>query len=275
AAGHGTRRDRQAQKFPGGQQPFRRPIAGVLVQQDLQPHRSAQEALGDQLGRRRRRARLAARAAAGRLIAAAADRAAVGLGLDLHLLGVLGVAPLAPGLATVGTYLLGLGKFDEFLARGQMTVVAALGSFLRPRGRLRLGVGVVLAVEALQVVGAILAGLLLGFLTEELGVEACDLAAEVFVVLSDRVEAFEGAGVHALPVAGLLSQFEVVPAQRRYLGAQLGQFGPQQVEECVSFAGVRLDAALFEQESSHHARKVARPAQSGKDGKVTAGKRTG
>src|SRR5439155_6568975 len=93
--------------------------------------------------------------------------------------------------------------------------------------------------------------------------------------LSDRVEAFEGAGVHALPVAGLLSQFEVVPAQRSYLGAQLGQFGPQQVEECVSFAGVRLDAALFEQESSHHARKVARPAQSGKDGKVTAGKRTG
>ena len=117
AAGHGTRRDRQAQKFPGGQQPFRRPIAGVLVQQDLQPHRRAQEALGDQLGRRRRRARLATRAAAGRLIAAAADHAAVGLDSDLDLLGVLGVAPLAPGLATAGTYLLGLGKFDEFLAR--------------------------------------------------------------------------------------------------------------------------------------------------------------
>ncbi len=97
ATGHRARRDRQAQEFPGGQQPFGRPMAGVLVQQDLQPHRRAQETLGDQLGWRRRRARLAARAGAGRLIAAAANHAAVGLDLDLNLLGVLAVAPLAPG----------------------------------------------------------------------------------------------------------------------------------------------------------------------------------
>ena len=112
-------------------------------------------------------------------------------------------------------------------------------------------------------VGAILAGLLLGFLAEELGIEARDLAAEVFVVLSDRAEAFEGAGVHALPVAGLLSQFEVVPARRSYLGAQLGQFGPQQVEECVSFAGARLDAALiadFREANRPHTRERRAPA---------------
>jgi len=151
------------------------------------------------------------------LIAAATNHAAVRLDLDLDLFGVLGVTPLAPGLATPATDLLGLGKFDEFLPRGQMAVVAALGPWPRPLGRLRRAV-VVLAVEALQVVGAILAGLLLGFLAEELGVEARDLAAKMLVLLFDGGEAFEGTGVHALPVAGLLAQLKVVPAQGRHLG---------------------------------------------------------
>jgi hypothetical protein len=52
------------------------------------------------------------------LIAAAAEHAAVGLDLDLNLLGVFGVAALPPGLATAGTNPLGFRKFDEFLADG-------------------------------------------------------------------------------------------------------------------------------------------------------------
>lgn len=84
-----------------------------------------------------------------------------------------------------------------------MTVVAAFGPFPRPLFRLRLRV--VGVSEAVQVVGAILAGLLLRFLAEELGVEACDLAAEMFVLLRDSGEAFAGAGVPALPVASLLA----------------------------------------------------------------------
>ena len=79
-------------------------------------------------------------------------------------------------------------------------------------------------------VGAILAGLLLGFLAEELGVEARDLAAQMFILLLDSGEAFEGAGVHALPVADLLTQFEVITAQGVHLGAQLGKLGQQLVE---------------------------------------------
>jgi hypothetical protein len=93
-------------------------MAGVLVQQDLQPHRGAQPTLGDQLGRPRRRACLAAGAAAGGLIAAAAEHTAVGLDLDLDLLGVFGVAALPPGLATARTNPLGFGKLDKFLADG-------------------------------------------------------------------------------------------------------------------------------------------------------------
>ena len=135
-----------------------------------------------------------------------------------------------------------------------MPEVAPLRAFPPPLGRLRWEVGVVvLVVEAVEVVGAILAGLLLGFLAEELGVEACDLAAKVFVVLLQGGEAFEGPGVHALPIAGLLAQFEVVPAKRRHLGAQLEELGPQLVEEDGSFAGVGLEATLFEQERSHDA----------------------
>jgi hypothetical protein len=132
--------------------------------------------------------------------------------------------------------------------------VAPLRAFPPPLGRLRWKVGVVLlVVEALELVGAILARLLLGFLAEELGVEACDLAAKMFVVLLQGGEAFEGTSVHALPIAGLLAQFEVVPAKCRHLGAQLEEFGPQLVEEDGSFAEVGLKATLFEQERSHDA----------------------
>jgi hypothetical protein len=126
-----------------------------------------------------------------------------------------------------------------------MTEVTPLRALARLPGRLGRGVVVVLVVEAVELVGTILAGLLLGFLAEELGVEASDLAAEVFVVLLDGGEAFEGAGMHALPVAGLLAQLEVIPAQGSDLGTQLGQFGAQLVEEVESFAGVRLGTALF------------------------------
>ena len=52
------------------------------------------------------------------MIAAAAEHAAVGLDLDLDLLGVFGVAARPPGLTTVGTDPLGFGKFDAFLADG-------------------------------------------------------------------------------------------------------------------------------------------------------------
>ena len=61
-------------------------------------------------------------------------------------------------------------------------------------------------------VGAILAGLLLGFLSEELGVASCDFAAQMFVVAFDVVEALECVGVPTFPVAGLLPQFEIVAA---------------------------------------------------------------
>ncbi len=103
--------------------------------------------------------------------------------------------------------------------------------------------------------------MLLRFLAEELGVETCDFAAQLFVLLLNDGEAFEGASVHALPVADLLAQVEIITAQGIHRGAQLGELRPQLVKEEVSFAGGMLGVALFEQEGSHDARNVARPAK--------------
>ena len=52
-----------------------------------------------------------------------------------------------------------------------------------------------------------------------------------------------------------------MPAQGIHLGAQLGELRAQLVEEEVWFAGVMLGVALFEQDGSRDAKKVARPAK--------------
>src|SRR5205807_3913912 len=98
------------------------------------PHRGAQPTLGDQLGGPRRRVRPAAGAAAGGLIAPTAEHPAVSLDLDLDLLGVFGVAARSPGLTTVGTDPLGFGKFDAFLADGEVLEVTPLRAFAPPLG---------------------------------------------------------------------------------------------------------------------------------------------
>ena len=52
ATGHRARRQVQTQQPPLVQQPLGGPVAGELVDQDLHPHRDAQQSLGNQLGGR-------------------------------------------------------------------------------------------------------------------------------------------------------------------------------------------------------------------------------
>ena len=63
----------------------------------------------------------------------------------------------------------------------------------------------------LQVIGAILAGLLFRFATEKVSLEFADFAAQKLQFLVHFFEALAGSSMHALPIAGLLPQFQILP----------------------------------------------------------------
>jgi hypothetical protein len=78
----------------------------------------------------------------------------------------------------------------------------------------------------LQVIGAILAGLLFRFATEKVSLEFADFAAQKLPFLVHFFEALAGTSMHALPIAGLLPQFEILPPQavnRQTQSVVLGQ----------------------------------------------------
>ena len=95
------------------------------------------------------------------------------------------------------------------LTHGQMAVIAASGrrlAGLSPAWPLGLGVGGIL-----EFIGAVAARLLLGTASKAFGLQLADLSAELFVLLLHGRETAQGIGVSALPISGLLSQFQVVP----------------------------------------------------------------
>ena len=163
-------------------------------------------------------------AGAGPLVASAMDHPAVSPHLDLDLLGVFRVAASQEGLAAVGADTVLGRQFEDFLAGGQMGVIPAFGSrVLRllttiPPGSL----GVVLGI--IQVIGAIVARLGLGAPPEEIGLELAFLPFELFDLLLQRGEATQGIPMPTLPVAHLLTQFEVLTLQTLDLGPQRGHF---------------------------------------------------
>ena len=79
----------------------------------------------------------------------------------------------------------------------------------------------------LQVVGAILGRLLFRFATEKAGLELADFAAEKLDFLVHFVQALDGSSMHALPIASLLPEFEILPLQACHLGTQLVIFRQQ------------------------------------------------
>ena len=117
AVGDGARCQVQTQQPPRGQQAFRGPIAEILVQEDLDPHRDAVSSFGDQLGRRRGGEGDRAVAGAGPLVAPPPNHPAVGTHFDLDLLRVFGVAAEKQRLAATGADTL-LGRQFDGIPRG-------------------------------------------------------------------------------------------------------------------------------------------------------------
>jgi hypothetical protein len=93
-----------------------------------------------------------------------------------------------------------------------MAEVASLRAALFFLGAWRLGR--IFVVEAFELVGAILAGLLFGFPAEGLLLQATILATKMFVFLFQDPDPLQGADLHAFPIADLLPKFEIFPAQR-------------------------------------------------------------
>jgi CBS domain-containing protein len=127
--------------------------------------------------------------------------------------------------------------------------VASFGAALFFLGAWRLGR--IFVVEAIEVVGAILGGLFFGFLAEGLLLQTTILAAKMFVFLFQDRNPFEGASVHAFPIADLLPKVEVLPAQRGNFVAKLRYFRTQFANARHPVAAVQFRSAFFKQKAIH------------------------
>ena len=104
---------------------------------------------------------------------------------------------------------------------------------------------------AFQVIGAIARRGLLALATEGLRLQLPLLTPELFDFLFQRGDASDGLGMHALPVAGLLTQFETLTPQSSHLGTQGNHFLAalgDQLQRCSQATGI---CDRFEEKSFH------------------------
>jgi hypothetical protein len=149
---------------------------------------------------------------------------AVGTHLDLDLLRIFGVATEKQRFSALAT--------DTFLGRQyavlvldwQMGVIPSFGA-----GVVRLlapfpprSPGVVLGI--VQVIGAITPRRFLGAFPEEVRLEFAFFPLELFDFLLQLSDAAEGLAMETLPIARLLTQFEVLALESREFAAQLVDF---------------------------------------------------
>jgi hypothetical protein len=191
-----------------------------LLQQDLPPHRSTQQALGDQFrwGRSRDGSR-AIPTAAFSLITSPSDPPPIGPHVDFDLLGVLGIDG-GKGQSAFRTTALVFGELIKFLDHWQMAIVASLRSrFVLPLATLSRS----RLVLALELIGAVCSRLL-GFATKDLSFQLGILTAELLELGLKLLAAVNGLGVHGLVIVGLLSEVDVLASQLGDFLAQLQNF---------------------------------------------------
>ena len=247
--GHRSGRQIQSQELPLFEQPFRRPLAGKLVDEDFQPHRHSQKPLGYQLGHRRRRPGPLPWTLAAPFITTPRRHAAIDNDIHLHLLHVFRTASYQRQ-AAVWTDPFGFRQG----ARGvrsdrQVAIIPALVTRTAPlvaaRPR-RLG-----RARVIELIGAIAAGLLFRLASERLRLEFAVLAAKVLVFLFQHGDAPHRIGMPALPISRLLAQFEILTPQAGHLGPQLGNFSAQ-LPEHFCYRGRAFDIQVgFEKEVFH------------------------
>ena len=245
ATGHGARRHVQTQQPPLGQQPLRGPVAGELVEQDLHPHRHAQQSLGDQLGGRRSGERSrTVRAGARPLVTSPPDQSAIGPDLDLDLFGILGVTG-GQGRTALGANTLVFGQLAGILDDGQVAVVPPwrTGPIL-PLASLRRCGGCLIVIFAFKMIRAIPGRSIFALSTEELILELAILAAKLFDLGFEVLGPMHGPSVLSLPIPDLLPQFEVLTPQVGDFLAQLSNFAtklPHQFGQISRLGGRKWD----------------------------------
>jgi hypothetical protein len=112
----------------------------------------------------------------------------------------------------------------EFLVGGQVGIIAAPGAGVArllapvPPGLWRRIVGII------EVVGAIVQGLVFGASSEEIGSELPLFPFEVFDFLLQGRDAGQGITMATLPETDLLAKLEVLASQALELGAHLVEF---------------------------------------------------
>ncbi len=91
-----------------------------------------------------------------------------------------------------------------------------------------------------QLIGAVACGLLLAAAAKAFGLQFANFPLKLLVVLLQRREASQGIGVSALPIAGLLPQFQIFASQGGEFGAQLIDFGQEALTRAVRSAPAGL-----------------------------------
>src|SRR5205823_3810003 len=157
----------------------------------------------------------------GPLTPPSANHAAVHEGFDFELFRIFGAASFQRQTAMRAGWFR-FWQINELLMPGQVAVITAPGSRLAglsSASPLGLGVGGIL-----EFIGAVATGLLLGVASKPFGLQLANLTAELLIFLFQRRESPHRIGMSALPIAGLLAQFQILPPQPGYFGAQLIYF---------------------------------------------------
>ena len=135
------------------------------------------------------------------------------MGLDLDLLGILGVASHQRS-ATVAAKTLVVGQLAEFLEDRQMGMIPSLRTgvvaSLTALGRLGRSRLILLAIKT---IGAVPRQRLFALSTIELVLELAILAAELFDFGLQFLGTIQRPGMHRLPVPGLFAQVEVIATE--------------------------------------------------------------
>ena len=219
----GDRSQRQRQAFGGQivQQAIGGPVKQVLVQKHAHPDGHAQDALGQELGRRRGGddAGIAA-AATGGPIASSANEPAMGPHLDFQDRAVVGSREGSERLTALGA-VPPVGRHVEgFLDDRQVGVVAAFGS----------GASALLAARSRRLgwrgrrCGVGRRGGVFGLAAEQALFQGANAALQRIDFFEQALLALHGALVQALPVGGLAPRFKL-GGQAWADGARLGGHG--------------------------------------------------
>src|SRR6516162_6800222 len=226
--GHRARRQVQAQQTPVVQQPLGGRRIVKKKNQDLHPHRDAQQSLGNELGGGRSGERSGTVGAGARAaVASSPDQASIRPHLDLDLFGILRVTGGQKRTAA-GANSLVLGQLAEFLNDRQMAVITPWRArSILPLASFPCCGKLLLVIFAFEVIRAIPGRGFLALSTEELVLEPAIFTAKLLDLGFKVLGTMDGPSMLSLPISSLLPQLEILTPQVGDFLSQLSNFAPQ------------------------------------------------